>query len=294
VGSRFEDLPSAHLPTPETAEELEKKWDAVIEWTHARMGERDEVPGPPKRYHHGLSRRLQLHRILQHNRLRRAVAILYPAVGGAEWLLPRWWGSRDLLRESLAVFKIGAICCYLPWILRWRPEARVVFVIRHPAGFLNSYSKRFLPTSDLEMVRRDNLNRLDAIGTATPEWRRRFGTISELTLEEAELWFWCYVNETALAAGQGAEAFLMLEDSDMALAPVENGKRIYQHCGVPWQAEIERYLASRAEHWADRTRSWREIISPEHVCMVERVLEGSPLRQLWEADHRVSLEDYHF
>jgi hypothetical protein len=294
AGSRFEELPPPHVFTPETAKELERKWDTVVEWTHARMGERDAVPGPPKRYQHDLSRRLQLHRILQHNRLRRAVAILYPAVGGAEWLPPRWWGSRDLLRESLAVFKLGAVCCYVPWILRSRPEARVVFVIRHPAGFLKSYSKRFLPISDREMVHRDNLERLDAIETASPEWRGRFGTISELSLEEAELWFWCYTNETTLTAGQDADAFLMVDDSDMALAPLENGRRIYQHCGVPWEAEIERYLASRARHWADCTRPWREIISSEQIRMVERVLEGSFLRQLWKVNHRVSLHSYDF
>jgi hypothetical protein len=293
-GSPFEDLPPPNVFTPETAEELERKWDAVVEWTRTRMGERDQVPGPPKRHHHGLSRRLQLHRILQHNRLRRAVAILYPAVGGTEWRPPRWWGSRDLLRESLAVFKLGAVCCYIPWILRSRPEAKLVYVIRHPAGFLNSYSKRFLPISDRNKVHRDNLERLEAIESATPEWRGRFGAISELTLEEAELWFWRYTNEMSLAAGRGADAFLMLDDSDMALAPVENGRKIYQHCGVPWEGEIERYLASRSAHWAEYARPWREIISTEEIHMVERVLEGSFLGELWDADHNVSLHSYEF
>jgi hypothetical protein len=293
-GSPFAELPSPNVFAPDTHEELEKRWDSVADWTRRRMGERDEVPGPPKVHQYELSRRLQLYRVFKHNRLRRVLANLYPAVGGAEWPPPRWWVDRDELDRALPVFKLGPLACYVTWLLRMRPEAKIVSVIRHPAGFLNSYCKRFLPISNPRNVHRDNLDRLEAIAGSNPEWRERFGAISDLTLEEAELWFWRYANETTLAAGREADAFISVEDTEMAFAPVATAKRVYDHCELPWEEATERYLASRAEHWAERTAPWRAIIPPEHVRIVERVLDESPLRHLWDDDHRVSLEDYVF
>jgi hypothetical protein len=59
-----------------------------------------------------------------------------------------------------------------------------------------------------------------------------------------------------------------------------------------WEAQVEMALTHWAPHWRSRMGSWRGLLPPEHVRLVERVIEDSPVRGWWGPDEQVSGFDY--
>ena len=180
----------------------------------------------------------------------------------------------------------------MPWLLRHRPEARVVNVVRHPAAFLHSHIGRWLAKADPEENARLNRARLHNIAGVDPHWSAHFGEIDDMSAVESELWYWRYVYETIHAAGRDNPRYLLVRDEDIVADPLGTAKRLYQFTGLDWCAAAQTYLERMAAHWQGHTAPWRQLIEHEHIELVERILAGSEIQTWWEPQQVVSKFDY--
>jgi hypothetical protein len=271
---------------------MESGWDRAVAWSAAHLGERDRVPTPPKDYIYAPARWLQLDRLLRHGKLRRALGVLVPPWRRSEWRLPRLLGSRAGLARAAFVFKVGNAPGWVPWLVEHRPHVPVLWLLRHPGGFLCSYRGRWLRHKDAGETLAASRKRLHEIASTEASWARRFGDIEDMGVEELELWYWIYSNEVIHAAGKGKPHFLSLRDEDIVADPVGTARTVFKACELEWIPRAEAYLERMKPSWQACSAPWRELLAPADVKLVERVLSTSELRDLWQADEVVSGFEY--
>ncbi len=130
------------------------------------------------------------------------------------------------------------------------------------------------------------------IGEVDSRWAKRFGDIGKLSAREAELWYWCYVNETIHAAGRGLGQYELVRDEDIACDGPSVARRLYDVCDIPWDGAVERTLARAARGWKRCTTAWRNLLEPCQIEAVERILHRSNLSHMWDDRQIVSRIDY--
>jgi len=292
TASPFAALPPSQVLHPGIDEQMDALWDRAVGVAARCMGSRDSLPSPPKHHHWPLARRLQLWRIVKHRKLRRTFGVASPSMRGKEWPLPWWLGSRKALAEALPVLKIGPAVGWVPWLLQHREQTKIVNIVRHPAGFLNSYIGRWLPRIDMEQTTGLNRERLHTIAQFDPGWAGRSEKIDHMSCVESELWYWRYFYETIHAAGCDNENYLMVRDEDIVADPVGTAKRLYQFAGVDWCVSAETYLGQMTDQWQSLATPWRQLLEDEHIELVERVLAGSRMQNWWDPKQTVSRFDY--
>jgi hypothetical protein len=268
-----------------------ERWDEVATGTARRLGVRDHHFRYHKPYLYPWSNHLRLSRVLTGPRARSLTSVVDHRLAGREFELPGWLGSRRRLEDSLGVLKIVLDAPLLSWLLAERPPVPVVHIVRHPGGRLHSWLTRLLgPMSNAERVtlRDARRGRLERIRAFDERWRTLIPEPSSLPLIKMELWFWRYVNETTMEAGQGHDGYLLLRFDDVAKEPERQAELLYRHMGLPWTDEVRRRVV------ADTSRSvfgavsdsrgvadaWRTELEREHVDAIEEVVSGSPLAQV--------------
>lgn len=276
-------LPTPFVPKAETDAVLEREWDDAVRWTASRLGAHDPKIDNPKSHVYELGRRMGVHRTMN-QRARKILKPLVPSLRGGEWPLPWWVGSRSNMAKAKHVIKLVQIPAWATWVLRRRPECRVVHIVRHPGGFLNSWRTRFLPRLPLDVTLANNHNRLKAIRAQFPEWGERFGDVDAMDVVESELWYWRYASETINAAGKDRPAnYQRLLYEEVAADPAGVAKRMYEFGGVEWTADVEqriRAVSSKAEALAV---AWRSKMSASDVASIEKVMRGSIMEHWWDA-----------
>ena len=292
AGSAFSTLPASQVLRPDIETEMEAGWDRAVQTAAERIGNPDHLPSPPKRHLWPWARRLQLDRLIRHDKLRHVLAAVAPALRGVEWEFPRWLGDRAALARATPVLKVSLAPGWMPWVLGHRPKALVVNVVRHPAGFLHSYIGRWLSAVDRDENARLNRARLHTIARFDRQWASRADQIDRMSAVESELWYWRYVYETIDSAGRDNSNYLLVRDEDIVADPVGQAKRLYEFAGLDWCASVETYIDSMAAHWRSRSAPWRGLLTDEHVALVERVLAGSQMQDWWSRDETVSRYDY--
>ncbi len=292
AGSLFGVLPDSCLCMEHDDGRFAEIWDNAVEWAGMRMGERDSFPLSPKRHIWPMAQRLQIYRLLKHGTVRRAMGFVCSSLRRAEWELPRWIGNREALAEAAVVLKTGPVPGWADWIVRNRPETKMVHVVRHPAGFLHAYHIRWLTGRDVGTVCELNRARLKKISQVDIGWAERFGDIERMSVCEAELWYWVYVCEVTHCAGDGRDNYVLIRDEDVVGDPVGAGKRLYEACGLEWNDYAQAWLEGMADHWREHAEPWRELVSDEDAELIERILGGSMMRDWWSLDEVVSRCDY--
>jgi hypothetical protein len=290
--SPFRRLWSAHVGGARQEAELEACWDDAVSWASARMGGRDSLPSPRKAFFGGLGYRVGIDRLFKYRRARSLVGLVVPSMRGAEWTVPAWLSDADAFRRALTVLKLGPAPAWAPWVMRNRPEAKVVHVVRHPGGFLHAYRARWLANTDEELTARANRLRLRTIVRDEPAWAPVFGDIDAMNASEAELWFWRYSTETTQRAGGGQSRFRLVRDEDVVARPLEVVRSLYAWSGLRVTEQVEGYVGRMAAQWRDRSAPWRRMLDLADVALVERVLEGSVMHDWWDRDQVVSRCDY--
>jgi hypothetical protein len=196
--------------------------------------------------------------------------------------MPFWVGSEAALERAVVVFKMIQIPGWVAWVLARRPSTKIVHIVRHPGGFLNSWRNRHLGVHDPEEVRTENRNRLDVIRTAHPEWAGRFGDIDAMAVGESELWYWRYATETINAAGAGKPQYHLILYEHLAADPTAVMRRVFEFSGLEWDDRIARRVRARSTESTSIAAAWRSKLSKEEVAHVERVLAGSPMERWWD------------
>jgi hypothetical protein len=259
---------------------LEEHWDRVVMRTALRFGPDDPRTNVRKDWTRPIGYLLGM-RVL-----RRSTSGPYLNGKGArsaraERPLPRSLASKSGLAGAFHVIKVNAACGLGDWLLRNRPAAHLLHIVRHPGGYLASWRNRFLASRDEPTVHSRVRDRLEALIGVEPDLGAIIGDPATATLAEAELWFWRYCNEKLMKSGEGRKKYARVKFEDLALDPVEVGKRTFEHCGLDWSDGVELRVRSRAGFAAGRVDAWRSELSSEDLESVARVLDGSPLAPLW-------------
>jgi len=258
---------------------LAEHWDAAVNEASRRIGARDH-PIPVNKRHLTMAQRMGSDRLMKGGRLRHLASWMHPRLGQAEWDVPRWQ-ARDL-NQARPVLKLNAVPGWASWVIGNRPDTRVVHIVRHPGGFLNSYCHRWLAHQSRPRVAETNRRRLRMIAETEPGWDAIFGDIDTMGAEEAELWFWRYACETIHEAGQAHRHYHLVLYEDVANQPIPTIRQLFARCGLDWDIHVEQAV-SHSGFGANRiASSWRDRLSSAQWQLVQKVLENSPLRHWWD------------
>ena len=283
-GSPLEELRVFGTVCADPGGELAAKWDAAVNWTGVRMGERDPQITARKDFIFPISQRLGGAWFLSHHRLRRMVGLLSPAWRKGEWLLPRWMGSDRRLAEALLVLKTNQVPGWAYHVMEHAPDMPIIHIVRHPGGFLNSWKRRYLATRDQRSVEQNNIRRLKMIAEVDEGWGRRFGPIDAMPVEASELWYWQYANETIYEMGQSHGRYLRVVYEQLAADPVAVLRDAYTLCELSWNTTMEKAASASAVESTSIAGKWRQRLSPQEIELVEQALEASPMKSWWESD----------
>jgi hypothetical protein len=192
------------------------------------------------------------------------------------------------MRAAVTVLKLNLAPQLTTWALLNDPTTRVVHLIRHPGAVLHSWRKRLLSVSDREMVTRDNRDRLRFVAEQEPSWRHRFGSIERMSAEEAELWYWCYLNEAIHEIGVNRPSYTVVFDEDIARDAPAAVSAAMQRCSLTVSPAMMNAMTDVAGEWRDQLCDWRQLLDSDHVALVDRILADSSLRQCWPSNALVS------
>jgi hypothetical protein len=283
---KLKNSPFVQLPSPVVQQPFDEnfgqQWDQAIAITASRLGERDRIGTHPKLYIYEPVRRLGGAAILDKPKLRQVLSGVIPSLGQAEWQVPWWFANPTALQKAALVLKLNRVPGWAEWVLRNRSKALVLHIVRHPGGFLNSAVKRYISYQDQVVVKRDNDERLRQIIKSDPQWAERFGDIEAMSIDELELWYWCYANEVIYLAGHERPNYVHLIYEDLVASPMQFMKTIYEKCNLPWTTEIEKEISKSASRSQSIATAWHKKLQPEQVELVRRVLNGSFMAQWWE------------
>ncbi len=248
---------------------LEECWDEAANWTRLHMGIRDPRTTIRKDYLHEAARQLGLYRLVYGPRLRRVLSAVVPSLRGEEWKIPSWLGGREQLERSIAILKLVAPPGWATFVLRRRPGVPVLHIVRHPGGFLKSWSSRYAANEDPAKHLRENHRRLHEIASVAPDWKKQFGRIEDMSLDESELWYWYYANEIVFRAGSESTDYHHVIYEDLVQNPVAVMKPLYEVCGLQWNSAIEESVAQTGLG-SDVAGAWREALSETQRALVDR------------------------
>jgi len=270
--------------------EIGRQWDDIVAWSIRRIGRGDHAFKNPKRYVYPLAQNIGIAVLMAHSKSRRVIGLLQPSLRRDEWPMPWWIGNQRRMEQAYAIFKINLDQRIVGWLLANQPLARILHIVRHPCGRLNSWLSRYVAGRNSEQILADRRKRLRKIGEAELAWKEKFGSIDKMSLVESEVWFWRYVNESVHAIGKNYPGYLRVVYEELVHDPLTNAKRAYEFCGLPWDRQVETIVSRDvdASIWgklpdapASIARSWRSKLLPEHIRTVERIVRDSPIMAWW-------------
>lgn len=277
--------PLAKLPLPTVKSHFDKdfgeQWDRAIALSAVRLGRRDRIGAHSKIHLYEPVRQLGGATLLSKQKFRQLLSVTAPSLGESEWPVPRWLAARKDLEQAFLVLKLNQVPAWAEWLLLNRPNVSIVHIVRHPGGFLNSWQNRYLATQDPKAVREANYERLKQIVKGDSGWGDRFGNLEAMSVDEMELWYWCYATETIHQAGYRRNNYLEIVYENLVAAPLEIAKQLYEKCHLPWTNEIERKVAQSAGSSNAIATAWRNKLSSENIQLVERILDNSLMSQWW-------------
>jgi hypothetical protein len=286
AGSALAALPQGWVSCPDRNARLESEWDEAIARTSRSFGIRDQRITVYKDHFSRAAQRMGLVRIARGKRLRRALGPVMPSLRREEWPVPSWVINKRRQVRSLPIHKINMVPGWIVWVLRNRPEAHVVHIVRHPGGYLNSLMNRWWSTADMGAVERENRELLDRVAACDPVWTDRFGDLGALSPVETELWYWRCCGETIHRAGEGNPRYQLVKYEELTQNPLETSRSIYRGCGLDWDDAVEQAIRHSSSESPAIASAWRDKLSAEQVKVVERILDDSLMRDWWNRAER--------
>ena len=278
---------------PDTS--FDKSWDKAIYWAATHFGERDRIPQNRKSFLYSFLFRCGMLELIEKRRIRILLSCISPSLIQPEWGLPWWFGPIHALNKAQPILKIAMKHNWAIWILNNRPDSKIIHIVRHPGGVLQSWRKRYLANRDHAKVLQANVDRLKAIADLHPKWAKYFGDLSTISVEEAEMWFWRYSTEALNTQGSNRENYRLILYEQIMTNPLEEISRVYKFCGLSLSDEIIARIDPSVNQsqrkkipWnkkivADSSvaNKWRQTISKTNKKIINKVLQGSILEHWW-------------
>jgi len=260
---------------------LNDMWDKAMSKTAISIGTRDHKIIRDKDFLRAFPRSLGVYRLARSSRMRRLINKIEPTASCHEWLASPLVFKRNQMHEALTVIKINQAPGWACWLLENRKHAGILHIVRHPAGMLNSWRKRYLNKNVYEKVQAESRDRLNKIARLAPEWRDKFGDIDNMSAEESELWFWRYSTESVHLVGQSNERYHLVLFDDLAGNPDKVAREVYKFCGLDYTTDICNQVRRLSENSQSIASSWKKTISDQDRQKIERVCSGSPVTEWW-------------
>lgn len=261
--------------------DLQSNWDSTMDWTLQHMGSRDPRMDCHKEYLNVFGNMVG-RKLIAKKRVRQALGVIVPRLRKEEWAFPAWLGHLDKLAQAPAVIKLLQAPGWATFVLEHRPEIPVFQIIRHPGGFLNSWSNRYLSGQDIEKVLITNRQRLKDIALEDATWANRFGDLGLLCIEETELWYWRYANEASFDLADGRANYRAIPYEQLALDPLPIMKDLFSIAGIDWSASIAKRIQESSAGSTAIASQWRNKLKPQQIDLVERILGQSSMKHLWD------------
>lgn len=172
------------------------------------------------------------------------------------------------------------------------PEAHFVHIIRHPCGVVASQlrgrSSRVLMSQPFVRVMHA-IDREDRLGLSLAD-------LEALPLEQQLAYHWMVLNEKVSAEMAGHPLYHRVVYEDLCHDPLGGMRMLLGAVGLPWHAQVAETIAAlnrsaapaRGGDYFGISREaeraawgWRDELRPEQAAGVLRVLEASPLRDLY-------------
>jgi len=298
AGSPFSSLSSPTIQQP-YSEAFAHSWEQAISTAAMQMGYRDRIAANPKEHLRSHVSRMGGAYLLQGQRRRQIASVVSPSLAGEQWPAPPWMIEQQQLAQAYPVFKLNQAPGWAAWVLNHRSDNTVIQIMRHPGGFLNSWRNRYVTQQAVDQIRQANSDRLKKIAAASPEWDHRMGNIDAMSIDESELWYWCYANEVVYRAGRGQSNYQLIIYEDLVQNPVDTMKQVYGSCGLPWTHCIETKITSSASASASIATAWKHQISLEQRQLVDSILATSAMADQWSPNssqaqprHTLALSKY--
>ncbi len=269
---------------------LAHRWDQVAEATATHMGERDHRLNHPKTFVRPLAQRLGVAQLSARPKIRKVASRLIWSWADGEWRMPRWVGRLDQ-PDTLAVFKIVQGYNWATWVLDNRPDVPVVQVVRHPGGRHESFLRRYVATTDAEVVRKHKITQLRQLASEKG-LAERMGPLDELTLEEAETWFGVYQMEVFEQRAANSPMYLRITYEDMVADPITALERVFDHFELPLTQDIRNRIDAQrntsvfgqVRDSSAQTDGWRQLLDPDVAGRIEAILAQTPIAAWWDDD----------
>jgi hypothetical protein len=194
--------------------------------------------------------------------------------------------------RAFLVMKTNQVPAWAAWVLRCRPEALVVHVVRHPGGVIRAWRARYAGAQPSPSLVSESRSRLRRVFQADPRWASRIGDPQRMDPVEAEVWFWRYGTQLIHEAGLRSRSYLLVKDEDVWSEPSAVAGQIYARCGLETGAALEAWLAGMAESWRAHTAPWRSGLAATDIRSVERVLDDDLFAGWWTPGQKVSDSSY--
>lgn len=281
--SPFRSIVDDRLTVRRDQTDLHQRWDSTVDWAATHMGKRDHEIAQRKDFIYSWSRHLGLCRLVSGTRYRRALSWISPQLNGDEWLLPKWLGDRARLQRARAFLKLVQSPGWVCYVLQHRPQVPVFHIVRHPAGFVKSWQRRYLQSDLAGNVLQENLDRLREIVHEDSTWSALFGEVDALDVLTSELLYWRYATEMIHRAGAGSAAYHLVLYEELANDPLTSVRQMYAKAELEWTGEIEQAVQGLCSEAPSLASAWRNQLSAETIATIESQLHSGPLGGWWNA-----------
>lgn len=195
---------------------------------------------------------------------------------GGSMPAPDWTGfhrRRDITLVWKSIESLGR----LGVIARIRPDARCLLIVRHPCGYaasvLHGEAKRKFESGTPTHEDWGIFDRLLALPKAR-ELGLDLAQVRAMAPVERLALKWALYHEHALAHTEGLDNVLPVRYEDFCERPIEETRRAFQYCRLPWNPATERFIAHStaqdngdyysvfknprvsADKWRDQLSSW--------------------------------------
>ncbi len=191
-------------------------------------------------------------------------------------------GVRTVLKSVSANGRVGLFAEALP-------EARIVFLIRHPCGQVASCLRGIALGKLRTPVNSASIAEITALDLAKAHGLTASG-LADMDLVEQLSWYWALLNEMAITDLAGRAEGRLIRYEDVCANPFDRMREAFDFTGLDWASRTEAFLArSTTRKTRDRyyqifkdssatVHRWRETLP---VTFQERIQDVVRLSPAW-------------
>lgn len=279
----FRDIPSRLDPTPEFDHFREPFAQALTQTFWSTSADLQPRPDFPK---HFLRRRPWNSLVFAIRAWRKITRGRAPIV-----TIPRWMFRREPSSVTLVVKSVISNL-RLAWIHRHFPDIKIILLVRHPGGYVNSI---FRGARDHGWTDAGKKHRL--AGTVLPfpriEHLQYADAIENGSDFERELIYWIVANEAPILALGDSPSLKLVVYEELCARPLDVAAELFGFAGIRFGESTRRFLQESTAReqpgyytvYKNPTRSankWLHDLSGHQISVVDEYLQRCSLKTLWD------------